>query len=188
MIHTNPSSPLSDVLRCIVDIFSGIGDATPLEVGKGYLDRGIGIGPRVVFVPDPRGKGAEVPTGMGGTGYVAGVAHSCDVYVRGAEDVTDIGRFDAAYALADRVINAIQRAARGRVEFDFSVSDASPLAIDAFGADLNFKFTYIRAVQRDQAIWALPANPIAASPPDINRPPGTPASTVATVYTVTPQS
>lgn len=189
MIPTNPASPLSDVFRCVQSIFLDIGNMTPVLIGKKHINAfGMGSGPKVIFVPDPRGKGSEVPTGMGGVGYVAGVAHQCDVYVRAAEDGSDVGRFDAVYALADLVINCLERAARGRIDIDFAMADSSPTDVDAYGADLSFKFTYVRGVQRNPRVWALPPNPIAPSPPDINRPPGTPASVVEADYTVTPQT
>ncbi len=187
MIPTTPTSPLSDVIRCVRDIFGAIGDATPIMTGKHYLeDFGTGSAPRVLFVPDPRGKWGDPPTGTGGSGYVSGVAHGCTVYVRGAEDGTDEGRFDNAYALADLVQNALLRAARGRVVGE-DFGDNSPAGVDAYGADIAFSFTYARGVQRSAVIWALPATPIAKSPPDPMKPPGTyPSTSIETDVTVTP--
>ena len=144
---TNPSSSLADVIRCITDIFSGIVDATPIQVGKEYLSTfGTGEAPRVLFVPDPKGSLTDPPEGTGGMRYEAGIAHGCNVYVRGAEGGGDLGRFDAAYALADLVISALGRAARGRwAGRDFS--DDSPTGVDAYGADIAFSFVYTRGVQ-----------------------------------------
>ena len=179
MVPTNVFSPLSDVLRCVVSIFGLVADATPIQVGEQYLkDFGVGLGPKILFVPDPKGKAGDPPAGSGGTGCIGGVTHGCDLYVRGAEDGSDIGRFDSAYALATKVRNAIERAARGRTTWT-DYRDKSPIGTDsAYGADFALSFTYVRGEQRDAAIWKLPSNPIAASPPDINKPDGTTPSTV----------
>jgi len=174
---TNPASSLADVLRCISDIFTGITDATPILVGKEHLaDFGTATPPRVLFVPDPKGSLTDPPDGCGGMGYEGGVAHGCNVYVRGAEGGGDLGRYDAAYTLADRVVTALGRAARGRwVGRDFA--DDSPSGVDAYGADIAFSFVYTRGIQRDPKVWSLPAAPVAASPPNISAPPGSPPGT-----------
>lgn len=179
MLHTNAASSLSDVLRCITDIFSGIGDATPILVCKRekLLTSGVGSAPSVTFVPDPKGTLGDPPMGTGGTGYEGGITHGCAVYVRGSEGGGDLGRFDDAYRLADIVVGALSRAARGRWGGgDFA--DDSPSDADAFGADISFRFTYTRGVQRNAKIWKLPANPVAPSPPQVDKPDGTPSSTI----------
>lgn len=187
IVPTNPASPLSDIIRCVVSIFQLVADPTPIQVGKQYLrDFGVGSAPRVLFVPDSKGKDGQAPAGSGGVGYIGWVAHGCQVYVRGAESGDDIGRFDAAYALADRVVNAVERAGRSRLDW-VGYKDFSPTAVDAYGADLAFSFVYTRGIQCDEQIWALRANPIAKSPPDIGRPPGAAQSTVGSlVVTVVP--
>jgi hypothetical protein len=178
MVPTNPASPLSDLFRCVFDIFSEIDDATSIQVGKGYREWfGVGKEAKILFVPDPKGQFTDPPTGCGGFRFEGGIIHGCAVYVRGVEDGSDIGRNDDGYRLADRVISALQRAARGRIGGgDFN--EDSPTDADALGADIAFKFTYHRGIQRSKEVWSLPSNPIAQSPTDINRPPGSPASTV----------
>ena len=187
MLPTNQASPLSDVLRCINDMLSDIGDATPVLVCKREnLAPGVGSAPCILLVPDGRGTLGDPPPGTGGTGFVAGITHGCAVYVRGTEGGGDLGRFDDAYRLADLVINALTRAARGRWGGG-EYADDSPSDADAVGADIAFRFTYIRGVQQNAKVWALQPRPIAPSPPQVDKPDGTVASTVLPLsVTVTP--
>lgn len=184
---TNPASTLDDVIRCIEDIFSGIGDATPIQYGKEYLATfGTGTPPKILFVDDAKGSLTDPPEGSGGMRFEAGIAIGCNVYVRAAEGGGDLGRRDAVNTLTARVISAIGRAARGRWQGrDFA--DDSPSGVDAYGADRAFSFIYTYGVQSDPAVWALPANPIAPSPPNISAPPGSPPGSPVIVTTVTPQ-
>jgi hypothetical protein len=150
---TGAPSNLGEVLRFMVDAFAFIGDATPIEIGAQYIPHfGAGSAPRVLFVPEKKGK-IEPPIEAGNA---ASMVHSCDVAVRFAEDGSDAGRFDGTYRLADRVIDGIDRACAGRVEWG-DLRDNSPLNVDGLGADLVFSFTYRRDI-RHGAIWALPAD------------------------------
>ena len=152
-VHRSAPSTLADVIRQVVDAFDAMGDATPILVGADYLE-GLGTGspPRILFVPEKRGKiGPPAALGM-----AASITHSCDVYVRAAESGGDVDRLQAAYELGDRVISCIATAATGRLEWGSFVDD-SPSDVDGFGADLAFAFTYTRGVRHDAKRWTLPA-------------------------------
>lgn len=148
--HAAPSN-LGDVLAHVRDLFRAAGNATPIMVGKKYLsDFGIGKPPRVLFVPDVDGAmGPPIEHGN-----PASDTHGCDVYVRAAETGDDIQRFRAAFALKGHVVDAVKRAASGRIEWRGKSGDDSPLVVDAHGADLTFGFAYQRDL-RHGAIWAL---------------------------------
>ncbi len=166
------TSTLPDVLDEIAWLFGQAADATPIMVGSQYLEHfGTGSAPRVLFVPDPKGKAGALP--QLNVGFVAGVTNACDVYVRGAEDGTDTGRPRAAIMLMSRVINCLRRAAPARVRLLDYKAD-SPAKIDAFGADVALSFEYTWGVEEDAAIWAVPAHYPGAltSPPDPDRPGG----------------
>lgn len=174
-----PPSTLADVLGQVIDAFGAVGDATPIMIGKHYLESfGTGSPPRVLFVPEPDGEMGP-PTEMG---YAASDTHSCDVYVRGAESGTDLGRFVAAYALKGRVVTAVRRAASGRLEFRKRSGDASPANVDAYGAELAFSFVYTRDIPHDAAIRALPAADADTTDDRPLPPPGQPADG----FTITP--
>lgn len=165
-----PASTLADVLRQVVQAFSLMGDATPIQIGRHYLEHfGTGAGPKIVFVPEV-GKGKIEP------GYKMGRAaswvHQCDVHVRARESGDDIDRFTAAYALTDRVVSCLVAACTGKAEFG-EATDDSPTKADAFGAGISFGFTYRRDISHDAARWALPAADNSALSPSPNPPPGT---------------
>ena len=153
-------STLAAVIQQVIDAFAELGDATPIMVGKHYLEHfGAGFGPRVLFVPEPGAGRVDKPINLGNA---ASVVHSCDVYVRGPENGTDVGRFDAVYYLADLVINALITAAPGRIEWG-ALRDDSPVNVDMLGAGLVFSFTYQRDVTHApqpvgaRGRWNLPA-------------------------------
>lgn len=182
-VHAAPPSTLAVVLGQVVDAFQAIGDATPIMIGKKYLDDfGVGSAPRVVFVPEVRGK-IGPPIEMGNP---CSIAHSCNVLVRGAEDGSDLGRFDAAYALGDLVIDLIATAATGRLEWGDFVDD-SPTPVDAYGADLALSFTYTRDVRHNARRWALPAAAADTSPAQPLVPPGIVAELATGTATTAPQ-
>lgn len=147
-IATNDApSTLAGVLRQVEDVFRLIGDPTPIMVGKAYLKTfGTGSPPRVLFVPEPGGA-AKPPIEMG---YAAMFEHTCSVYVRGAEDGSDLGRFDSAYDLADLVIDIVGTACTGRIAWG-SLKDSSPTDVDAYGAEVTFSFSYWRDVRHEPA-------------------------------------
>jgi hypothetical protein len=164
---------LSDLQGGILNLFTAIGDGTPIQVGKEYLrDFGLGTGPKVLLVPELRGK--TLPALRIGGREVASVQHSVLALVRGAETGADVTRFDAASALADRVINAAKAAAPGRVTMGGDWKDSSPIDVDAYGAEASFTFLYRRPVYEDAAIWAAAgaANPVPTSPPRPDQPQG----------------
>lgn len=150
----SPASSLADVLAQVREAFSAMGDATPIMCGAHYLSAenpgAIGAAPRVLFVPEPKGK-AGPPIEMGN---VCSITSSCDVYVRAAEGGDDFGRLTAAYALLARVLGCLSVAGTGRTEFG-SFADDSPDDVDAYGADLTVSFTYQWDVPHDAARWAL---------------------------------
>ena len=175
-------STLADVLGQVIDLFAAVADATPILIGKHYLeDFGAGSAPRILFVPEPRGKlGPPIESGN-----AASVTHSCDFFVRGVESGDDLHRFRSAYALGDRVIGAIRRAASGRLEFG-DYADASPTNVDAYGADLALSFTYQRDVPHDAAIRSVPAAAVDTTAPRPIIPPGIPASGLTILPTTIP--
>lgn len=179
--HGAPST-LADVIGQVRDAFDAMGDATPIMIGKQYLVQGVGSSPRVVFVPEPRGRIGD----MLELGNAASITHSCNVLVRGPEEGDDLERFRATYALADRVICCIATAAAGRVEWG-DYSDASPTDVDAYGAEIAFSFNYTRDVRHDAARWALAPATVVATDPVPLVPPGEPAASVTTTITTVPE-
>jgi hypothetical protein len=83
--------------------------------------------------------------------------HSCDVYVRAAEHGDDIERLKHTYALADIVIDCLETAAPGRLEWAALVDD-SPVDVDVFGAGLKFSFFYDRGILHNAKRWVLPSS------------------------------
>jgi hypothetical protein len=149
--HSAPST-LAVVLRQVSQVFSLMGIAVPIQVGRQHREKfGAGTGPKVLFVPELKGKLSE-PYVMG---RAASWSHSCDVYVRGKETGEDLARFDSAIRLADRVIGCLAVACTGRITWG-DVSDDSPLKTDGIGAGVGFSFVYRRDVPHDPARWQLP--------------------------------
>lgn len=181
MICTVPSSPLSALLARVGAVMSAAGDATPIMIGKSYLERGIGAGPRVVFVPETRGLWGPPPKLFPGT--IAGVTTGCMMLVRGAESGDDATRFEAAEALADLMINVIRHLAPGRITGG-EWKDDSPLPVDAYGADLALSFAYTRAVSDSPTVRAAIAAALCpVEPADPMRPRGDLGTTYTTVPT-----
>jgi len=157
LIAANNAAPstLADVIQQVKEAFALVGDATPIMIGKKYLDEGVGNPPRVVFVPEASGK-VGPPIEMGSA---CSITHACDVFVRGVESGDDVARFNAAYVIGDRVLGFLAIAAAGRIEFG-DYGDGSPTDSDAFGAELTLSFKYSRDVRHDARRWALaPASP-----------------------------
>jgi hypothetical protein len=174
-LYANPSN-LADVIRQVRDAFNESGDATPIMVGKRYIEwRGIGRAPKVLFVQTPGKLGPPIECGN-----AASITHGCTVYVHGSEDGDDIGRFDAAYQLGDKVIAAIRRAATGRLEFG-AYNDVSPADVDGLGAMLSIAFTYQRDVRHFPGISGLPS---ATASTVTETPAGMQTGDVGTVETV----
>lgn len=171
-----PTSTLADLIRLVTAALNGAGDGIEVMVGRQYLAQfGAGSPPRLLFVPEERGRLGPPP--KINANYVGSYTHGCKVYVRGAESGDDPGRFDAVYAFADRVVNAIKWAggAAGTIA-PGNPLDSSPRAEDAYGADIVFEFTYTRAIARDPEIWGVPVTAI--SPPDPDRPQGSSGKTI----------
>ncbi len=192
-VATNPASTIAEVIRCVRDIIAALPSelALPAEqrvtvtMGK-RPTMYEGAPPRVHFRPDKDGSWGDPPTGTGGMGYVAGAAQGCSVYVWGAGNTDDFQHYDSADALVDAVWNALTRAARGRIA-GASFGDPATMGDEYFGQTYLYRFVYNRGVQRNAEIWALAANPVGASPPDIGKPPGAVASTIQPLgVTVTP--
>lgn len=164
--HRAAPSTLADVIGQIVEAFDAMGDATPIMVGRQYLENfGVGSPPRVLFVPEPAGK----VTSAIEMGCVCAIEHSCSVYVRAAESGEDLQRFRNAYALADKVLACLAVAASGRWAGG-AYADSSPDGDDGYGAEVTFSFTYKRDVRASAARWALP--PAAADTSDaVQQPP-----------------
>lgn len=176
---TNDASPLSVALSCVRDLLVEAGVLPPDSILVGKLElTAVSAPPRILFIPEVKGTWGDPPTGTGGTGYVAGVSHGCDVYIWGEPDPDPFLEWCAADLLADAVINAIRRASRAFTSGG-PYEDPSPQAVSKYGETIRMRFVYSRGVKRNQRIWSLPSRPIAPSPPDINKPDGSPASTVA---------
>jgi len=181
-----PPSKLSTVIGQIRDAFDAMGDTGPgiVMVGKQYLeDFGVGSGPRILFVPDAKGKWGP-PREMSNA---ASVTHSCDVYIRAPESGDELTRLDAAEALADRVIGMLKVAGTGGTEGG-DYADDSPTDVDAYGADIALSFTYRRDVRHDPKRWGLPAPDADASDLAPNVPPGIAAPAVSLNPTTAPKN
>lgn len=177
------TSSLSDLIRLVSDIFAAVGDGTTFLIGKQYLEQfGAGTPPRILWVPEPDSR--QRPAQKLNADYVASLSHSCTVYVRGAEDGTDAGRFDSAYAIGDLVVNALKLAAPGLVELG-DYRETSPLPVDAYGAEVALTFTYTRWIARNPKVWSLHIAKNAPLDPDR---PGPPGSSNGKTYTVTTAS
>lgn len=146
-----PASTLATLIGQVRDALQDMGDATPVMVGKAYLEQnGVGSGPRVLFVPEPRGSTGDAMK----MGLACSITHSCTVYVRAPETGDDITRLENAYRLGDRIMDCVATAAPGRVSWG-DYADGSPTDNDAFGAELVFSFSYRRDVRHDEARWSL---------------------------------
>jgi hypothetical protein len=163
-------SRLADFLRFFADKYSEVGDGIPILVGKKYLDQfGAGSPPRILIVPNAKGRLGPAP--KLNANYIAGWSQGATVYVRGAEDGTDLGYFDSAEMIAERVMNVLKNTDAGHVELaPGDPRDESPLPVDAYGADVAFAFTYTRPVARDVAVWRAATS--ARAIPDPDRPAG----------------
>jgi len=165
-----PISTLSDLLSRIGPVLSAAGDMTPIMIGKGYLEHGVGAGPRVVFVPAPKGRWGA-PSKIG-AGHLAAVTVDCLMLVRGAESGDEATRLSAAEELADRTVNVIRHLAPGRTQGS-EWADDSPLPVDAYGADIALAFSFTRQIADDPKIReAIASSLTPVSPEDTMRPNG----------------
>jgi len=174
-------SNLAVVIGQVRDAFEEMGNATPIMIGKQYLEN-VGAAPRVLFVPEPNGKiGPAIELGN-----AVSVTHSCDVYIRAEPIADDLERFARAYELSDLVIDCIQTAATGRVEWS-DYSDTSPTDTDDTGADIALSFTYQRDVPHSAIRRALaPAGAdISGARPAL--PPGDPGTVESIDVTTEPE-
>lgn len=181
IVTTNqPTSTLATVLGRVVDLFQAAADATPIQVGKQYLESfGVGSAPRVLFVPEVVGQMGD-PLELG---EEASTTHGCDVYLRAIESADDIERLAATYDLHNRVVSALKRAGGGRLKFrNYDVQNQS-----TYAADLVFSFTYERGHTKDAAIYGVTRVATDTSASGVaNPPPGIPAVTVDYTLTTTP--
>ncbi len=178
-----PGSTLIDVLAAVRDVFSALGNATPIMVGKKYLTDKIGSPPRVIFVPET-GRGKIGP--IFELGNSAGCVHSCVVHIRAKESGDDFNRFRAAYALMDLVVDCIQTVATGNIEWTGDLGDASPTDTDGPGCELVFAFLYRRDIAHNAALWALTGWGSDTSGPRPAPPPGVPSGGNTITPTTTP--
>lgn len=179
------TSTLSELLTLARVVMSAVGDATPVNIGAQYRDRGIGGAPVIVFVPEKRGSWG--PPLKLNAGLIASVTHGCEVYVRAVESGDDATRFAAAEALAGRVIGILRSLAPARIEGG-DWSDDSPTGVDAHGADLALTFRYTRCVAEDVTLTAAVKAAIAPrSPADPDRPNGDTGTTIKTTFATEPK-
>lgn len=173
--HPAPST-LATVIGQVIDAFGRMADATPILVGKQYFESfGVGIEPRVLFVPETRSR-LGPPLEMGNA---ASMTHSCQVFVRAKPGGTDVERFAHAYALTDLVVSCLEAAGSGRIQWG-ELGDASPVDVESVGPELSFGFTFKRDIRHDAARWALPPADLVPNTP-VPRPPPGQAGTVADV-------
>ncbi|SRR6266404_612322 len=182
--HGKPST-LADVLRQVSQAFGLMANATPIQIGRQFLKHGIGEAPRVVFVPEGGAGGKIEPSSE--LGNAAKWIHSCEVHVRAKEGLDDIERFSNAYALADLVIDCLQTAATGRIEFG-AVIDGSPTDTNGPGAEIVFSFIYRRDVWHDARRWALSPAGADNSGATPHPPPGVPSGGNTIVPMTTPRA
>ncbi len=169
--HAVPST-IADLIGQCVDAINDMASDVMPQVGKGYLEHlGVGSSPRIVFVPEVGSGKVEPPYELGNA---ARVFHSCNVFVRGRESGDDIDRFKNAYELSDLVIDLIQTAGTGRIDWG-TYNDDSPTDTDAYGADIALTFTFRRDVPHSSIRWGLtaPLSDLTAQRPQ--PPPGVPA-------------
>ena len=145
---TNPPASLADVIGQVKDAFQTFGDATPIMVGRKFLERGPGSAPRVVFAPEPAGSvGPAIVRGR-----PVSIRHTCVIYIRGRESGDDLTRYKNTEKLADLVIDLVQTAGAGRIEWG-AYEDNSPTDSDAFGAEISVLFSYQRDVLHSEKRW-----------------------------------
>jgi hypothetical protein len=183
-VRQNNAAPstLATMIGQVKDAFDAMGDATPIMVGARYLTEGVGSPPRVVFVPEDRPGKLLPPLKMGNA---ARMVHACSVYVRAAESGEDIERLSQAYALADLVIDCIETAGTGRIEWS-EVTNDCPTDVDAFGAGLKFSFTFARDIWHSAARAALPPADDIPTAQQPHPPPGIAAAGVSVTPTTVP--
>lgn len=179
--HASPST-LVDVLKQCIEALDAMGQFLPVLVGRQYLTTGAGSAPRVVFVPEYGGGSLEPPMELG---MAARVAHACTVYVRGRESGGDVDRFRETYELADLVVDLVQTAGTGRIEWK-SYEDGSPTDTEAFGAEVVFAFVFRRDIPHSAARWGLPMALTDAAKMQPQPPPGIPAEGVTITPTTIP--
>ena len=142
---------LADVIRNVRAIFTQAGDGTLIQTGVEFRETfKSGQAPRILFEPEVGGKAG--PVLQIGDREIGSFSSGCIVRIRGAEDGTDDGRFDSAYQTANRVRNALQASASGRLAWK-AWKDSSPVGVDGyFGAEVIFAFEYTWANRYDDDI------------------------------------
>lgn len=180
-----PVSTMSDVLRLVQQVFSLMGDGTPIMIGSQYLNEtGPGSAPRIVFVPEDRGT-FEAVLKMN-AGYTASWRHVCKVAVRGAEPGDDPGRFEPAYRLAARVCDVLKGLSPGNIVLaPGGPRDTSPLAVPGPGADIAFAFAFSTNIATDPAVMRALRLIQSVSPPNPDKPGGDTGQTIDVTATAT---
>ena len=186
---TLPTSLVAELALCVRDIFAAIGEPCEVLFGQEYVKQD-NSPRRIVFVED-RGKWSKDFAISGGNkGYTGSEMMGCLVHIWGAPAPRGdmAGAFsdadapfhdtDDATLLRRRLINALAYAGPGVIDGDAIVNANIP-ADERYGQAYTLHFVLNQGVPRDAAIWSLlplPTDP--TSPPDPQRPPGAPASTV----------
>lgn len=143
-VKKRPSN-LADVLVQVREALDQLGVPCDVLVGRAYEGERAG-GPRVLFVPEVRGK-LGPPLDMG---FAASHWHGCEVYVRARDTAGDLDRFREAQATVDTIVDYLSVACTGRIEWG-EIADNSPTQVETFGAELAFWFSFERQIPHDES-------------------------------------
>lgn len=183
-----PTSTVDDALRLVREVYSLMGDGTPIQIGKQYLAEPgpAQRPPRIVLVAEEPGKLG--PPIKGNAEMAGSWEHACQAHVFAAETGADDDRFTNVHALADRLLNVVKHLDPAHMKIaPGNPRDASPLSVDAYGAAVSFSFTYARDIPNDLRVLAAIKQLTARGVVDPDRPTGGTSETLVPVLTEDPQ-
>lgn len=175
---TAPTS-LAGALRYVRALYAQAGllrtvstdPSTGIEMleGERYLHEN-GHPPRIVFVRDDEKVGGVLEIG---SNEIGSRSQGCTAYVWGAETTDDGTRYDAADALLDRLMAAVNIAGAGRIT-PGTVQPMKDTNVETFGEEYRWRFEYARQVPRDATLEAAATAlaVLSSSPDDPDRPTG----------------
>ncbi len=191
------------LVRAIVDIYAAVATienvAAPLiQFGRRYIEQANQPFNRILIVPR---KGAMGAVREMGSGKVASIAPTIDVYLWGGEPTQtsdeledELTRFDLADPMVARFLNVLNRVATARYELadlDPDQGESDPASVNEYGETYRLTFRFIQDVARDGVVFsALPMLDANGLPtPQLSPPPKyarTGARLTAVDVTVTP--